>query len=176
MDTKTKTCSKCKETKDLAAFYFDKRRGKLSNPCKDCHKLIVASSNHKWRKEHPEITKRCSQESKLRSKYGLELKTLQAILKDQQGVCVICEVSLSFSAQDKRYKPHVDHDHVTGEVRGLLCLTCNTGLGMFGDSTDLLDAAKDYLLRRVTLTVVEPTDSALVSAEYLSQYKSDIGH
>jgi Recombination endonuclease VII len=40
---------------------------------------------------------------------------------------------------------HIDHDHVTGRVRGLLCLHCNTSLGLFGEDPALMDRAADYL-------------------------------
>lgn len=61
--------------------------------------------------------------------------------KEQKESCKICE---------KKFKQgvsaHVDHDHDTGEVRGLLCLNCNTGIGKLGDSAvTCLDAAF-YLL------------------------------
>jgi hypothetical protein len=45
-----------------------------------------------------------------------------------------------------------DHDHVTGEFRGWICGTCNTGLGMFKDNSELLESAKTYLEKR------KPTD------------------
>ena len=44
-------------------------------------------------------------------------------------------------------KMHVDHDHVTGGFRGILCSRCNTGLGLFLDSTDMLEKAVAYLKR-----------------------------
>ncbi len=43
--------------------------------------------------------------------------------------------------------PHIDHDHSTGKVRGLLCSCCNTGIGMFKDNPDVLDRAAFYLVR-----------------------------
>lgn len=52
------------------------------------------------------------------------------------GMCAICR---------ERPAEHVDHDHETGEVRGVLCFTCNVGLGNFRDRPDLLDKAVHYL-------------------------------
>lgn len=90
---------------------------------------------------------------------------LISMWESQNKSCAVCQRPISLSASNKASKPHVDHCHVTGVVRGLLCLTCNTGLGMFGDSLDLLDAAKTYLLQfRGVSTVKDNSDSASVSA------------
>lgn len=77
---------------------------------------------------------------KLRHKYGITLTEMQSILAKQGGVCAICGTDYP-GVQGW----HIDHNHGTGEVRGVLCQPCNSGLGQFGDTPDLLDAAADYL-------------------------------
>jgi hypothetical protein len=54
----------------------------------------------------------------------------------QRGLCGVCQVGLP---------EHVDHDHVTGRIRGILCFTCNIGMGNFGDDPDRLLRAANYL-------------------------------
>ena len=56
------------------------------------------------------------------------------------GVCAICG---GVSTDGRRLA--VDHDHITKDVRGLLCQPCNVGLGVFGDSPEVLRLAADYL-------------------------------
>ena len=74
--------------------------------------------------------------------YGITLEDYAAMLKKQDGKCAICGARTPGSGK-KMWS--IDHDHATGEVRGLLCGTCNTGLGMFKDSADNLRAAANYL-------------------------------
>ena len=61
----------------------------------------------------------------------------------QNGRCAICKIEFG---GDKANVPHLDHDHKTRAIRGVLCFGCNVALGRFNDDPDLLDAAKDYLL------------------------------
>ena len=62
----------------------------------------------------------------------------------QHGRCAICGCKLNSS----RYTRFAgDHDHKTGELRGLLCTNCNTALGLFKDSIERLDSAKRYLIQ-----------------------------
>ena len=72
--------------------------------------------------------------------YGMSLEELAAMLDGQEDRCAICR-----SEFDDGLVPHVDHCHETGIVRGLLCIRCNTGIGLLGDDPALLEAAIRYL-------------------------------
>ena len=163
-----KYCRKCKLEKSESDFYFDKRRSAIQGPCKKCR--ISAASND-WRKANPLKRKESNFKTKLKTKYGLTLEGLIKLWEKQNKACAICLRPISLNAKEKASKPHVDHCHVSGVVRGLLCLTCNTGLGMFGDSLDLLETAKQYLSRGAS-TVKGHTVPASVSAD--SQFSETI--
>jgi hypothetical protein len=68
--------------------------------------------------------------------YGMTPGTFEAMFNAQGGVCCIC---------GKPEKLYVDHCHITGEPRGLLCSPCNVGIGMLGDTSDALERALRYL-------------------------------
>jgi len=75
------------------------------------------------------------------NKFGIGLNEYNQILFAQDGKCAICgkhhtEVKTRFC---------VDHDHKTGQVRGLLCKQCNFGIGMFRDNKEVLKNAIKYL-------------------------------
>lgn len=76
------------------------------------------------------------------------------LLKDQGGVCAIC-----FDEPATR-RLALDHDHLGGSERGLLCTRCNMGLGYFRDSQVILGSAIDYL-ERWQRTVILPTEEGL---------------
>lgn len=85
--------------------------------------------------------KLCARARRQRYLYKASPEEIAAMLVAQNGLCAIC--GEDFSTKAKGY--HVDHCHTGGGVRGLLCLQCNAGLGMFKDSPDLLRAAIAYL-------------------------------
>lgn len=73
-------------------------------------------------------------------KYGISEEEISAIVAGQGGVCAIC-----FGPPAAYGKFAVDHDHSTGEVRGLLCSTCNSGIGLLQDDPVVLESAARYL-------------------------------
>ncbi len=76
----------------------------------------------------------------LLARFGLDEAEYDRLLAEQGGGCAIC------GTKPKKYKHlPVDHDHVTGEVRWILCDSCNTALGGFKDRVDLLEIAIEYL-------------------------------
>ena len=82
--------------------------------------------------------------------YGLSEEDYQMLLKKQNNSCGICGISETefvskYKGNRNLTKLFVDHDHVTGEVRGLLCDNCNRGIGMLGDTKEDLVKALNYL-------------------------------
>jgi hypothetical protein len=130
----------------------------------------IITRKREYRKLHPEVGKRYYEEhkesinratkkyreknrEKLRTKYkiqnkmkryGLTIEQYDLILNKQGGNCAICHTSEWVGRGS-----HIDHDHSFGKnsegVRGILCSRCNTGLGQFRDSPELLRSAARYL-------------------------------
>ena len=74
--------------------------------------------------------------------YGITREALNQRILDQAGKCAACTNLLTPGRGT-----HIDHDHATGRVRGLLCLQCNVALGHVQDSPERLQALIDYLAR-----------------------------
>lgn len=66
----------------------------------------------------------CNRDNDWKRRYGLEADTFFSMLKNQDNKCLICEKEFTSM-------PHVDHNHDTGAIRGLLCADCNRGLGRY---------------------------------------------
>lgn len=96
----------------------------------------IRAVQKKYREENPLIWRK-----QALKKYGLTPDMYRQVLEAQSGVCDICKGPPN--GKDDQY--HVDHDHVTGRVRGLLCTRCNQGLGMFKDDVSSLARAVEYL-------------------------------
>lgn len=75
-------------------------------------------------------------------KYGLTQASFAQLLEEQGGCCACCGAT---QANKKWSRLCIDHDHVTGKVRGLLCGNCNAGIGLFSNDPDALERAADYL-------------------------------
>jgi hypothetical protein len=102
------------------------------------HSLKVGAfraKNKAWRDSNP------IQMSDLKRKYryGLTVEDYRSMLDAQNWECLGCSVSFTMKS------PHVDHDHTTGKVRGLLCRRCNSALGMAKDDPNILRSLIAYL-------------------------------
>ena len=73
-------------------------------------------------------------------KYNINLEELSNLKKKQNNCCGIC-----FKPFENTKKTHVDHNHYTLKIRGILCSNCNLGLGQFRDSISNLERAIEYL-------------------------------
>ena len=82
-----------------------------------------------------------NRERKLKSRYGITIEEYNRLLKKQRGRCAICKLS----EDEHTNSLAVDHCHSTGNIRGLLCARCNTGIGMLKDNIEVLKSAITYL-------------------------------
>jgi hypothetical protein len=81
----------------------------------------------------------------LNKNWGISIDEYNALLKNQGYKCAICGADSNDTVNGKKTRLAVDHDHKTGEIRGLLCGNCNRGIGNLQDSINFLQKAIDYL-------------------------------
>lgn len=93
----------------------------------------------------PSRTSLYRRQDAIKRKFGLDWDAYQKLHASQDGMCAICDKPLSLITDDAKETAYVDHDHVTGTVRGILCRVCNVGLGHFKDSRLHLKRAIEYL-------------------------------
>jgi len=136
-----KRCIRCKETKDLEAF--NKNKQELDGHavyCRAC-RSIMRAGGYEYHIGKERGLKSSSKEQKrlymVKCLYGLDAEAYTALRLRWNDTCGICGKPTT----------DVDHNHVTGKVRGLLCGPCNRGLGMFQDNPTLLRNAETYLAR-----------------------------
>lgn len=150
-DTDTKRCPRCDTTKLVGEFHRDgKSRDGLYSYCKECNKAKAKA----WHVENPEKARaqsRKRQELGLNRaqirfrKYGLGATEHAALLASQGEACAIC--GRTASGRKDSTELCVDHCHTSNEIRGLLCHSCNRGLGLLQDSEEVLEKALAYLRR-----------------------------
>lgn len=144
----TRKCAVCKAVKPVSEFYFNHALGKPDYYCKDCRKAYQAEDYKRnpgahqeyGRRERAKLTPEKRRAQKLKWSYGLTTEAFLKLKTQQRNSCAICGTVFRNESDAQ-----VDHDHLTGEVRGLLCMGCNHGIGKFKDSLTLLDRAQYYL-------------------------------
>lgn len=163
-----KDCRKCGERKPLDEFVRDRQRKDGRYPyCKLCHRAVVKGYSvreseaikERQRSRHAERMANSAVREKyllgrwvysLKRRYGITAADYIALAEAQNDCCAICGLSFADARpqkNDQTQRLHVDHDHTTGKVRGLLCFRCNNGLGFFRDDISALEAAVAYLKR-----------------------------
>jgi len=134
-------CNNCKIKKVDTDFPF-RKDGRYYSPCKECRRKYQREYVKRIPDPYPDKKKYKSRwrAYSLKADYGLSLEEYNKILDKQGGVCAIC---LNPCTSGKNLG--VDHCHKTNKIRGLLCQSCNTGLGKFRDNRKLLNKAISYL-------------------------------
>ncbi len=154
-----KVCTKCHKELPLEAFH-DATNGRYGKrpECKDCSNAYSKkyenankdkrhAKNNAWFKAHPE--KRLKYQFR---KWAVALGTTEEIvtkfyyeqLSKQDHRCAICRVH----EDDLKRRLVLDHNHLTNKLRGLLCTSCNAGIGNLRDDANLCKGAMEYLIRK----------------------------
>ena len=159
MEHAMKTCTKCGRQLPHESFYPRATNPDgLRQPCKECTARHMKEyrnrpENLERKRRHsrdyyrrPDVRERVLAASKrrrrsdyLRHKFGITQSDISEMAARQGWRCAIC-------LRPFRETPNVDHDHATGQIRGLLCNSCNLGLGKFKDDPCSLDRAVEYLV------------------------------
>jgi hypothetical protein len=119
----------CRRFKPLDDFPHNRSaKDRRATYCKPCHNQRMKETSERLYGGHANFLLQC--------RYGVSADEVAEMVRQQGGTCAIC-----------RIKPavHVDHDHATGRVRGILCFACNRGLGKVGDGAGVLQAMLVYL-------------------------------
>lgn len=139
------------EEKQKRRDYYQKNKQLFIDKAKAWKKANPEKARESSRKSQAKLNNtRSKQERKnqyLLQKYGISLEQYSDMYHAQQGACAICKTPLEFQSMDGEGSKtaHVDHDHITGNVRGLLCNPCNRGIGYLKDSSTVLRLAAEYL-------------------------------
>lgn len=163
-----KPCRICGQIQPLESFHrATGMRDGHRNECRDCFRAIARERYQRdpakaiaqvkrWQQENAERlnayrrarnqlleVKRQQRDGYYRRTYGLSADAVDKMLMEQGGGCAICG-----DRPERLASMHLDHDHERGQLRGLLCLSCNQGLGKFRDDPDVLARAIVYLRQR----------------------------
>lgn len=147
-----KHCRKCATDKPHSDFHKDSgAKSGLTSYCKECNNAKTRA----WGKSNPERVREHARRrhvagkirvSNLWHKYGITVADYDAMFAAQGGVCAIC--GRAEAGRDGHNNLSVDHCHTSNAIRGLLCHSCNRGIGLLQDSEEILENALSYLRSR----------------------------
>lgn len=163
LETGSRVCRDCDQRKPMTEFYHasgGRYRRRICHACTD-------ERFKKRRAANPQRYSRMIRDQAIKLKYGLSREEFEALLIDQNYRCMVCETKLTLATT------HVDHDHQTNRVRGLLCFNCNVAIGHLRDDSRLLDRAAAYI-RRSRAADAEERWWAGIRAEF-AEYGIEIG-
>lgn len=161
------TCQICKE-KSLQLVSPEKRealgfdplpKGSLGVDCSTCGKELTPEDDpkavhNKTRTGLIYTCHKCRTRKTNANSYKISLEDQEKMLRAQDGKCAICGRDITgvvdLGKGKRKVKAHIDHSHRTGKIRGLLCASCNLGLGCFKDNPRIITAALKYLAKAKT--------------------------
>lgn len=144
----TRVCTKCRRTLSLDAYSLNRlSKTILRRRCDQCYSSPAA----RWTSLNPskakEAAKRHRESGKarahrLRTRNGIDPLEYDRLFFQQQGKCAICGTEKP-GGNSPHF--HIDHNHESGKIRGLLCTNCNRGIGYFSDNIRRMRRAIEYL-------------------------------
>jgi hypothetical protein len=146
INSRIKQCPRCGD-KDKSHFHKNKRtRDGLQCYCNKCGAEIQRGepigNNKKKIKLSKKERKILVRDRNFKAKYGITLDQYNELFDRQNGRCAICKIS---EIESKRKKLHLDHDHSSGRIRGILCSSCNAAIGHSYENINILKNAVIYL-------------------------------
>lgn len=144
----SKVCKGCSIEKSIDEYYIQ-REGKTGpiyfSRCKSCNLIQNKKNYHKLsenqkktrREKNPCNTFEWRQQYRLKTRFGLTMEDFSAMVIKQNNKCKICECEMDI--------PQIDHNHITGKVRHLLCKPCNTSLGLLKENINTLHNMISYI-------------------------------
>ncbi len=143
---RTKVCSKCKIEKSISEYIKDCTRiDGFRYECKDCYYIYKKSKKGKAatkRYRQGKAGKATQRRGKIKYNYGIDYNKYLLMAEYQKYCCAICNLHLS-ELTIKNLQ--VDHCHITGKVRGLLCGNCNKALGLMKDNLNSIKNMYKYI-------------------------------
>ena len=134
--------------------------GKARKPKRSYCDECLAARSREWRRKNPEKAKQAvlswqfrnpektitnNRKQNLKANHGLSLEEYDELARSQGGKCALCH---NINGSKRAPRLFVDHNHATGEIRGLLCSKCNFMIGQCDENPAILRAAICYLERR----------------------------
>lgn len=121
---------------------FADRNKKYQQKYRSKNKEVRRQKLRDWRSAAPERQYAYNRDYSYRRKYGMTYAAVESLLVSQEGCCKICRDEIKLGGTGG---PAVDHDHVTGDIRGVLCKGCNLGIAFFQEKAEIMLAAIAYL-------------------------------
>jgi len=158
----SKVCSKCRLLKPIDKFYKSKTsKDGFMSQCICCirksHKVYYDKCNKKnfnyqktrykrYKENHAKRDRKTQLRGHLRRKYSITLEDYNSMVEEQNGLCAICGRTNSKKGVFERLA--VDHNHISGQIRGLLCNRCNVILGLGDEDINTFKNIISYIIER----------------------------
>ncbi|MCK5612564.1 endonuclease VII domain-containing protein [Candidatus Pacearchaeota archaeon] len=146
-------CKRCGVERPITDFHIVKECLEGRRPvCKFCIRKqqkkryddnaeFARARQRRYNARNPQVMRQIN----LKKKYGIVIEEYNIMFESQGGVCLICGCSETVKRNDKIKNLAVDHNHVTGKVRGLLCQKCNQALGLLGENPVVIKSLLEYI-------------------------------